>query len=137
ALDAHAAIRESVVVARKDNPGERRLVAYLLPESSSTSLPPVETLRAFVERSLPPYMVPSAFVEVTAWPLTAHGKLDRAALPPPPDVRPALESTFVEPRTRAEERLAAIWCELLGVRTIGAQEDFFHLGGDSLLAMRL
>jgi thioesterase domain-containing protein/acyl carrier protein len=94
-------------------------------------------LRAFLEKTLPVYMIPSAFVAVSTWPLTSNGKLDRKALPAPSDERPALESAFVAPRTAAEQRLAALWRELLRVQQIGVRDDFFHLGGHSLLAMRL
>jgi acyl transferase domain-containing protein/non-ribosomal peptide synthetase component F/glutamate-1-semialdehyde aminotransferase/thioesterase domain-containing protein/acyl carrier protein len=148
ALARHVTIKQAVVLAREDTPGEKRLVAYLEPAPAaapatataaapSNALPAVDVLRAFLEKTLPAYMIPAAFVTVSAWPLTSNGKLDRKALPAPSDERPVLESAFIAPRTPAEQRLATLWRELLGVQQIGIRDDFFHLGGHSLLAMRL
>jgi iturin family lipopeptide synthetase A len=165
ALARHSAIKQAIVLVREDTPGDKRLVAYIEPHASSvasaTASPvastaassvaassassvagaesplAVETLRAFLEKTLPTYMVPAAFVIVSAWPLTTNGKLDRRTLPAPSDERPALASAFIAPRTPTEQRLAALWRDLLGVQQIGARDDFFHLGGHSLLAMRL
>jgi iturin family lipopeptide synthetase A len=136
ALSRHPSIKFVLVIAREDVPGEKRLVAYLELHPTAATLA-VEALRAYLEKTLPSYMVPAAFVTMSTWPLTTNGKLDRRALPAPSDERPALESAFVAPRTPTEQRLAALWRELLGVQQIGARDDFFHLGGHSLLAMRL
>ncbi|HLL46924.1 MAG TPA: AMP-binding protein, partial [Longimicrobiaceae bacterium] len=132
-LREHPAVRRALVVAREDVPGEKRLVAYLVPEGEAPAVP--ELLRSLRER-LPPYMVPSSFVALDAFPLTPNGKLDRRALPAPPSVRPA-EDAYVAPRGPVEEVLAATWAEVLGVERVGAYDHFFELGGHSLAAMRL
>jgi amino acid adenylation domain-containing protein len=97
----------------------------------------VPALRAFLQGSLPAYMVPSAFVQIDALPLTWNGKVDRAALPAPSDARPGLERAFVPPRSELEESLAAIWKEILHLESVGVQDGFFELGGNSLHAVQL
>ena len=82
-------------------------------------------------------MIPSAFVYLDALPLTSHGKIDRRALPAPDDERPALAEAFIEPRTPAEKSLASIWTRLIGINRIGINDNYFELGGDSLLATQL
>jgi acyl-coenzyme A synthetase/AMP-(fatty) acid ligase len=133
-LCQHPAVREAVVVVREDSPGDRRLVAYVVP---GAPLAPAADLRAFARQHLPEYMVPSAFVTLEALPLTPNGKVDRRALPAPG--RDALEATRAHeaPRTPDEVWLAALWAELLGLERVGIHEDFFMLGGHSLLAARL
>ncbi|HEU4558944.1 MAG TPA: amino acid adenylation domain-containing protein, partial [Longimicrobium sp.] len=128
-LAEHPEVREAVVMAREDVPGEKRLVAYVVGGADA------ESLRAHVRRSLPEYLLPSAFVFLDALPLTSNGKLDRKALP-----RPELgsaEKTYVAPRTPVEEMLAGIWAEVLGLERVGVTESFFELGGHSLLATRV
>ncbi|HEX8696900.1 MAG TPA: amino acid adenylation domain-containing protein, partial [Longimicrobium sp.] len=122
-------VTDCAVVAREDETGDRRLVAYIVGEAEA------EALRAHVRRSLPEYMVPSAFVPLEALPLTPNGKLDRKALPAP-DLASA-EETYVAPRTPVEEVLAGIWAEVLGRERVGVEEGFFELGGHSLLATRV
>jgi amino acid adenylation domain-containing protein len=134
-LVQHAAVKETVVVAREDSPGDKRLVAYLVPTGLET--PAASELRRFLREQLPEYMVPSAFVTLTALPLTPNGKVNRLALPAPEQTRPELEEAFVAPRTPAEETIAAIWAELLRVSTVGVRDNFFGLGGNSLLATRV
>ncbi|HEX8273688.1 MAG TPA: amino acid adenylation domain-containing protein [Longimicrobiaceae bacterium] len=124
----HPDVREAAVVAREDAPGEPRLVAYVVGAAAP------EALRAHLRRSLPEYMVPGALVALDRLPLTANGKLDRAALPAP-EPGPGGER-FVAPRTPVEEVLAGIWAEVLGVGRVGAADGFFELGGHSLLATR-
>ncbi|MEV1178204.1 amino acid adenylation domain-containing protein, partial [Nonomuraea sp. NPDC049784] len=124
ALHAHPAVSAAVVVA---DPLER-LVAYLVGE-----LPPIAELRAFLRDTLPEYMVPSIFMELSALPVTRHGKLDRTALPAPE----APIGEFVAPRTPSEEVLAGIWAQVLGVERVGVTENFFDLGGHSLLATQV
>ncbi len=133
ALLEHPALADAVVAVREDAPGERRLVAYVVPREGS----PVdaEALREGLRRKLPDYMVPGALVVLEALPLTATGKTDRAALPAPYPAGAARE--FVAPRTPVEEMLAGIWAEVLGVVRVGAEDDFFDLGGHSLLATRV
>src|ERR687894_985283 len=116
-------------MVREDAPGEQRLVAYVVGEARA------EALRAHVRRSLPEYMVPSAFVHMDALPLTANGKLDRKALPAPELA--STEDRYVAPRTPTEEVLAGIWAELLRLERVGVEESFFDLGGHSLLTTRL
>ncbi len=132
ALSAHPEIREAVVLAREDRPGERRLVAYMLPAGSA---PSGEELRAFAARSLPEYMVPAFFETVAAWPLTPNGKVDRRALPVPSERQSRRNEAFVAPMNLVEEVLATIWAEVLGVEQVGATDNFFQLGGDSILSI--
>jgi len=100
-------------------------------------LPATTDLRAFLNATLAEYMIPSAFVPLDSIPLTAAGKVDRAALPPLLPSRPALNTAFVAPRWSTEERLATIWSEILGIDQIGVHDDFFDLGGHSLAATRI
>jgi len=134
-LIQHAQVKEAVVIAREDRPGERRLVAYVVPADPATS-PGVETLRAWLQAGLPEYMVPGAFVMLERLPITSNGKLDRRALPAP---RVAAYATrhYEAPTGEAEETLAGIWQELLHVERVGRQDHFFELGGHSLLATRV
>ncbi|HVR96684.1 MAG TPA: condensation domain-containing protein, partial [Thermoanaerobaculia bacterium] len=124
-------VRQTVVLARRMGPGDTRLVAYVVPEPGAGS--PV-VWRAFLRDKLPDYMVPSYFVELEALPLNANGKVDRRALPAPEAVRPDLAAAYVAPRTPLEETLAAIWSDVLGIERVGVEDDFFELGGQSLLA---
>ncbi|HEX5870945.1 MAG TPA: condensation domain-containing protein, partial [Longimicrobium sp.] len=126
ALRRHDGVRECVVVVREDEPGERRLVGYVVGDADA------EALRVHLRRTLPEYMVPAAFVALEALPLTPNGKLDRAALPAPEVAAP--QDGYVAPRTPVEEVLAGIWEDVLRVERVGAEENFFALGGHSLLA---
>ena len=134
-LGQHPAVRQAVVLAREDRPGDKRLTAYVVPRRGRG--PAASDLRRFLGERLPGQMVPSAFVVLAALPLTANGKVDRRALPAPEPVRPELESAYAGPRTAVEEVLAGIWAEVLGLERIGIHDDFFDLGGHSLLAARL
>ncbi|HST60536.1 MAG TPA: AMP-binding protein, partial [Longimicrobium sp.] len=127
-LRAHESVADCVVVARADA-GETRLVAYVVGDSEA------EALRAHVRRSLPEYMVPSAFVLLDALPLTANGKLDRNLLPAPE--LGSADEKYVAPRTPMEEVLAGIWAEVLRLERVGLEDSFFELGGHSLLATRV
>jgi amino acid adenylation domain-containing protein len=128
-LSAHAQVLEARVIALEDAPGEKRLVAYVVGGVDAAEL------REHVRRSLPEYMVPSAFVFLETLPLTPNGKLDRKALPAP-ELAPA-EDRYVAPRTPTEEVLAGIWAEVLRLERVGANDNFFELGGHSLLATRV
>ncbi|CAM3876838.1 Tyrocidine synthase 3 [Pseudomonas reidholzensis] len=128
-------INEAVVLAREDQPGQPRLVAYFTRQADVEAATP-ESLRAQLQAHLPEYMVPVAFVELAALPLTANGKLDRRALPRPE--RSALfEHGYEGPEGELEHALAQIWAELLQVERVGRHDHFFTLGGHSLLAMRM
>ncbi|MER7773363.1 phosphopantetheine-binding protein, partial [Kitasatospora sp. NPDC096140] len=138
------AVRDAVVLAREDVPGERRLVAYVVPADAGSADAGSAgagsdgvRLRARVAEQLPSYMVPAAFVELDAFPLTANGKLDKRALPAPDGRALALGGEFVAPDGPVEELVAAVWADVLGIERVGAHDNFFDLGGNSLLALRL
>jgi amino acid adenylation domain-containing protein/non-ribosomal peptide synthase protein (TIGR01720 family) len=125
ALMRHPGVAEAVVVAREDG-GHKRLVAYVVPSGALD-------LRGWLKGILPDYMVPSAFVELDSLPLTPSGKVDRRALP-----EPVFESVrYVAPRNEIEQRLTDIWTDVLGVGRIGVQDNFFGLGGDSILSIQV
>lgn len=134
-LGQHPAVRETVILAREDTPGDKRLVAYVL--SNRKSCPTAGELRSFLKTNLPDYMLPAAFVFLDALPLTPNGKVNRSALPAPDQIRPELECAFVSPRTSLEEALAGIWAGLLRLDQIGVHDNFFDLGGHSLLATQV
>jgi amino acid adenylation domain-containing protein len=134
-LSKHPAVREAVVVAREESPGDKRLVAYVVRSQDGAST--INELRTFVKEKLPEYMVPSAFVFLDSLPFTPNGKVDRKALPVPGQSCPELEQSFVEPRTPVEELLANIWAEVLKLPKVGVHDNFFELGGHSLLATQL
>jgi amino acid adenylation domain-containing protein len=134
-LAQHPKVQQAVVILREDHPGERRLVAYIVADRSGT--PPTATdLRPFLLAKLPDYMVPSTFVILDELPLSLNGKLDRRKLPAPDPGRLDDHRAFVAPRTPTEERVAVILAELLGRNRVGVHDDFFELGGDSLLAIQ-
>ena len=127
----HYGLRDAVVIAREDTPGDRRLVVYYLGEAQD-----VDSIRAYLRESLPEYMVPAAYVALARMPLTANGKLDRKALPAP-DVGSYGRREYEAPRGEVEQSLAQIWSQLLGVERVGRGDNFFELGGHSLLAVRV
>ncbi|HEX7239719.1 MAG TPA: amino acid adenylation domain-containing protein, partial [Longimicrobiaceae bacterium] len=131
-LAAHPSVREAVVTAREDAPGERRLVGYVTGCGTGIS---TDDLRAHARERLPEHMVPSAFVVLEALPLTPGGKIDRRALPAPE--RGADPTAYVAPRTPVEEVLAEIVAEVLGLERVGVEDGFFDVGGHSLLATRV
>ncbi|MCH7345375.1 amino acid adenylation domain-containing protein [Pelomonas sp. CA6] len=132
-----AGVREAVVVAREDEPGEKRLVAYYVGggEADADAATP-EALREQLAASLPEYMVPAAYVRLAALPLTPNGKLDRRALPVPEDASFGLRR-YEAPRGERETAMAQAWGELLGLERVGRGDHFFELGGHSLLAVQL
>jgi amino acid adenylation domain-containing protein/thioester reductase-like protein len=135
ALRRHPGLRDAVVVAREGEPGDRRLVAYVV--VLREPVPRVTELRGFLQETLPDYMIPAAFVLLDALPLTPNGKVDRRALPVPDRGRPDLESPFAPPRTPVERELARVWAQVLGLDQVGIHDNFFELGGDSLLVAQL
>ncbi|MGH7561802.1 MAG: amino acid adenylation domain-containing protein [Gemmatimonadales bacterium] len=134
ALASHPDVAAAAVLLREDAPGDRRLVAYVVRAVGSTAS--AAALRDHAARTLPDYMVPSAFVDLAAFPLTANGKLDRRALPAP-DASHAPADEGLAPRTPLETQIATVWAEVLGRDRVGVEDDFFALGGHSLLAIRV
>jgi acyl carrier protein len=134
-LERHPAVRQAVAMVREDTPGEQHLVAYVVPGQEQALTP--GDLRDLLREQLPDYMVPSAFVLLGALPLTPNGKVDRRALPAPDTSQLARLAEFVAPETPLEKRLAEIWTEVLGIEQIGIYDDFFDLGGHSLIATQL
>ncbi|HEX8180382.1 MAG TPA: amino acid adenylation domain-containing protein [Pyrinomonadaceae bacterium] len=134
ALKTHATVRECVVLLREDEGQDKRLVAYVVPAERSELA--AEELRRHLQQMLPAYMIPAAFVTLAALPLTPNGKVDRRALPAP-DLSVAPEAEHVAPRTEVEEVLARLWCELLGLERVSVEDNFFLLGGHSLIATQL
>ncbi|MGW5669986.1 amino acid adenylation domain-containing protein [Micromonospora sp. NPDC003776] len=130
ALREQPGVSEAAVIVREDSPGDKRLTAYLVGGAEHG------TVKAALKETLPEYMVPAAFVTLDELPLTPNGKLDRRALPAPVVTREA-SVALVEPRDDTERALAAIWSEVLGVATLGIDDDFFDLGGHSMLATQV
>jgi acyl carrier protein len=133
----HAQVKEAVVLAREDQPGDKRLVAYVVPQGSLAEAElSVESLRAHLKAVLPEHMVPGAFVMMERFTLTPNGKLDRRALPAP-GLGAHVSREYEAPQGGVEELLAEIWQELLRVQRVGRQDNFFELGGHSLHGMKL
>ena len=133
ALLQHPAVSACVAAAVDGRAGNKQLVAYLTLHSGQTA--DAEELRRFLERTLPAYMIPTLFVPLQAFPLTPNGKVDRKALPAPDADRPALTQAYIAPRTPQEQLLAALWSSVLHIEHVGIYDNFFSLGGDSLLSM--
>jgi acyl-coenzyme A synthetase/AMP-(fatty) acid ligase/acyl carrier protein len=129
-LQECALVNEAVVLARADGADNKRLVGYIVPQGDFDK----EGILSYLREKLPEYMVPALLIPMEQLPVTASGKIDRRALPDPDDLH---KGTFVAPRDTMEEDLAAIWQELLEVPQVGIYDDFFELGGDSLLAVRV
>ncbi|BAZ10963.1 amino acid adenylation domain-containing protein [Calothrix sp. NIES-4071] len=134
-LAQHTSVQDTIVIAREDEPENKRLVAYVVIKQNHHTA--IDELRHFLQEKLPEYMVPSAFVAIEHIPLTANGKVDRRALPIPNQTRQKSEKTFVAPDNAIEAQLTEIWQEVLGVAPIGVTDNFFNLGGHSLLAVKL
>ncbi|MGH7744038.1 MAG: amino acid adenylation domain-containing protein, partial [Candidatus Dormibacteria bacterium] len=131
-LAGHPEVGEVVVIAREDQPGIKRLVAYLVPSADTAPTP--AQLRSHAGEVLPDYMVPAVFMVLDELPLGPTGKLDRRALPAP-DLQPVSE--YIAPRTETEVVLAQVWVEVLGVERVGVEDNFFELGGDSILSIQV
>ena len=134
ALNRHPEVKQAVVNVLEEEPGEKRLVAYVV---SSNGAPNISKVRSFMRKELPEHMVPSAFVVMENLPMTTSGKVDRLSLPRPLEVRPELDTAYTPPRTQVEGELVAIWSELLRTEQIGVDDNFFDLGGHSLMATQL
>ncbi|MDQ3763916.1 MAG: condensation domain-containing protein, partial [Actinomycetota bacterium] len=133
ALAAHSDLAQVAVIAQEDEPGRKQLVAYVVPAAGSV-VPNTTMLREFLHQVLPEYMIPAAFVTLDELPLTPNGKLDRKALPVPEF---AAAVGYVAPRTEAEAVLAGIWADVLGVERVGVEDNFFEVGGDSILSIQV
>ncbi|WP_051775978.1 non-ribosomal peptide synthetase, partial [Actinoalloteichus caeruleus] len=134
-LGQHPAVADASAVVREDTPGDRRLVCYATP--SGDRLPPQQELRAFLKLRLPSYSVPSVIVALDELPLTNNGKIDQRRLPPPSEPAAATSSASRQPLTDDQAVLAAIWARVIGVPEVGPRDDFFELGGDSILSMQV
>jgi amino acid adenylation domain-containing protein len=133
-LNQHPAIAASAVVAGEDSDGGKRLLGYVVPREENIT---AGALRGFLLERLPDYMIPGVFVQVSALPVTAHGKVDRSALPAPDTGNTLADEAYIAPRTLVEERLGAILATLLRVERVGVNDNFFLLGGHSLLGTQL
>jgi amino acid adenylation domain-containing protein/non-ribosomal peptide synthase protein (TIGR01720 family) len=134
-LREYIGVKDVVVLAREDKPGDKRLVAYIVSDLSEH--PSSSELRRFLATKLPESMLPAAFLHLNVIPLLPNGKIDRRALPIPDGERPGLENDFVPPRIPIERTLSAIWSEILGIEQIGIFDNFFELGGDSILSIQV
>jgi amino acid adenylation domain-containing protein/non-ribosomal peptide synthase protein (TIGR01720 family) len=134
-LNQHLQVKQAVVLVREDVPGEKRLVAYIVPSQGQS--PTVSELRSFLKNDLPDYMVPSVFITLNTLPFLPNGKVDRKALPAPDTARPDLQAVFVTPQTLVEETLVRIWSEILRLENVGIYDNFFELGGDSILSLQV
>jgi acyl carrier protein len=143
ALQEHEDVRQAVVIAREDEPGNKRLVAYVVPEPKGQESGNghgraglrTDELQEYLLGKLPEYMVPSAYVEMEKLPLNHNGKIDRKSLPEPEKAKP--EQEYVAPRNATEETLCRLWQEILRRDGVGVHDNFFRIGGHSLLAAQL
>jgi len=134
-LSAHSDVREVAVLLREDVPGDKRIVAYLSAADEHT-LEMVE-IRRYMQERVPAYLLPAAFIEMKTFPLTGNGKIDRIALPAPDGSRPQLREPYVAPQTIAEQAVTSIWQQVLQLDQVGARDNFFQLGGQSILAIQI
>ena len=136
ALRRAAPLRDAVVLVREDAPGDKRVVAYVVPQHGEVDAVQPDSLRSALRAHLPEHLVPSAFVVLKQLPLNANGKVDRAALPMPGGEPVAGIEAAAEPRSELEQRIATVWCEMLQIEQVGVRDNFFDLGGHSLLLVR-
>jgi amino acid adenylation domain-containing protein len=135
-LSQHESVREAVVIAKEDElTRDKQLIAYL--SSVPGQIPTVGELRTFLKMKLPEYMIPASFTFLETMPLTTSGKVDRRVLPQASGERPEVGQDYVAPRTEVQKRIAAIWREVLGMEKVGVHDNFFDLGGNSLLMVRV
>ena len=133
-LGTHPQVAQVVVTVREDQPGDQRLIAYVVPNGAMAN---VADLREHLRQSLPEYMLPQHYVELQAIPLLPNGKIDRNALPVPARTRPHLSQAYISARTASEKNMVALWNELLQLDRVGIDDSFFDLGGTSLAAVRM
>jgi amino acid adenylation domain-containing protein len=134
-LRQHPLIRDAVVTVREDTPGGKCLVAYII--SKNRQSPPIDDMRIFLRKRLPDYMMPRVILPLSEFPLSRNGKIDRRTLPPPERIRPEPSTEFVAPSGEIEQAIAAIWKDVLSLEKIGVNDNFFDLGGHSLLLVQL
>jgi len=135
AIAREAAVREAVAIAREDVPGDVRLVAYMVAEAGRTI--DLDALRSRLRETLPEYMVPSSFVVIDEWPLTPNAKVDRKALPAPDRAPARAAAGYVAPEGGLEAAIAGVWASVLNVEKVGVDDNFFDLGGHSLLTVQV
>ncbi|HHH11781.1 MAG TPA: peptide synthetase, partial [Sorangium sp.] len=133
-MAAFEGVKEAVVIARQDVPGDKRLVGYLLLDDTELSL---DALRNQLKEQLPAYMVPHHFVVLERFPLTPNNKVDRNALPPPEQARGGAGTVYVQPSDELSATIARVWSEVLNVKQVGMDDNFFDLGGHSLLTVQV
>jgi len=134
-LMKHDLVQDAIVLMREDKPGEKRLTAYLVPQTGVEIN--LSIIRNHCRRKLPEYMIPVAFVPMREWPLTDNKKLDRAALPAPDQDTSVAKTTYSAPRNEKERILTDVWSQVMGIKEVGIDDNFFDLGGDSILSLRL
>lgn len=136
-IGQYPGIQDVAVTVREDSPGDKRLVAYIVPQADMGDNGLIDHLRSSLREQVPDYMVPAAFVKLEALPLNPNGKLDRQALPLPDPAQLQAGNAFIAPRNELEERIASIWSSVLGVEKIGINDNFFDLGGESFKAIKV
>lgn len=134
-LVKHPSVRDVVVLAREEDSSEKQLVGYVVPNSAG--IPTTDELRSYLKERLPEYMVPSIFIWLEALPLLPNGKVDRRALPAPEGVRPILAAVYEAPRSEVERAIATVWRDVLHLEKVGIHDNFFDLGGHSLLIVQV
>lgn len=134
-LRQHPTVQEAIVLVKENTPGDKQLVAYITPPQGQEII--ISNLRHFLKEKLPPYMMPALFVVLDAFPLTPNGKVNRLALPVPAALQPETRPTYVAPQTDLEQTIAAIWQKILAIEKVGTEDNFFDLGGHSLLLAQI
>ncbi|MBK9049054.1 MAG: amino acid adenylation domain-containing protein [Bacteroidetes bacterium] len=134
-LIAHSGVKEQLVMAREDVPGEKKLVAYVV--NKPGNLLDAVLLRDYLKQEIPDYMIPASFVFLESMPLTVNGKIDRKSLPAPDVTHVKSSVGYEEPKTSMEEVLANIWCRVLGLDKVGRNDNFFELGGHSIIGVKM
>jgi hypothetical protein len=134
-LERHPSIRDAAVLIREDQPGDKRLVAYIVAQPGTPA--DLAEVQRFLKTRLPDYMAPAHYVTLESLPLTPNGKVDRAALPSTELERPEMDIAFVTPATDLERTIAGVWVDVLGIDRVGLYDNFFEIGGNSLLLLQV